>query len=131
MSNLIQPVNNPYKIAYYLVTDIQHIPPMIRLFPSLGGIVVTINQDIYNHINTKYSDLNIPCFLIKSRKQIHTFLFKNKIRTVIFPSYNILFRGKAIQIFHGGLSDKNYVESAKILMYDYVLFPGEIGRAHV
>jgi CDP-glycerol glycerophosphotransferase (TagB/SpsB family) len=44
---------------------------------------------------------------------------------MIYPSYHVLYGGKAIEIFHGGLSDKNYVESLKILVYDYVLFPGE------
>jgi hypothetical protein len=116
--------DNPYKIAYYLETDIQHIPPIIRLFPHLKGIVLTKNKKIYDQINQKYKDINIPCFLFKKRKEAHKLITKNKIRLVIYPSYHCLFRGKAIQIFHGGLSDKNYVESLKILVYDLVLFPG-------
>jgi len=117
--------DNPYKIAYYLVTDIQHIPPVIRLFPHLKGIVITENNQIFEHINSKYKDYNIPCYYVKKRKEAHSLITKNRIRTVIYPSYHVLFRGKAVQIFHGGLSDKNYVESIKVTVYDLVLFPGE------
>jgi hypothetical protein len=117
--------DNPYNIAYYLVTDIQHIPPVIRLYPHLKGIVITENKQIYEHVNTKYKKYNIPCFYVKKRKEAHRIITKNKIRTVIYPSYHVIFRGKAIQIFHGGLSDKNYVESIKVTTYDMVLFPGE------
>lgn len=117
--------DNPYKVAYYLVTDIQHIPPVIRLYPHLKGLVITENKQIYEHINTKYKEYNIPCFYVNKRKEAHKIITKNKIRTVIYPSYHVIFRGKAIQIFHGGLSDKNYVESIKVTTYDMVLFPGE------
>jgi len=126
VSNSVTPeISNPYHIAYYLATDIQHIPPVIRLFPYLQGIVITNNKIIFDFINTKYKELNIPCFYIKRRKEAHSLIVKYKIRVVLYPSYHVLFRGKAIQIFHGGLSDKNYVESLKILVYDFVLFPGE------
>lgn len=123
--------HNPHKIAYYLITNIQHLPPVIRLFPHLKGIVITENKTIYDFINTKYRDLNIPCVYTRNRKESERVVVQHKIRTVIYPSYHILFRCKAIQIFHGGLSDKNYVESAKILMYDLVLFPGEKTRDKV
>jgi hypothetical protein len=116
---------NPYKIAYYIITDIQHLPPVIRLFPFLQGIVITENREIYDFINLKYKSLNIPCYYTRSRKESHSILTKNKIRVVIYPGYQITFRGKAVQIFHGGLSDKTYVESVKVLLYDLVLFPGE------
>ncbi len=56
--------NNPYAIAYYLVTDTQHIPPVIRLHPHLGGIVITENKEIYDFILQKYQSLNIPCFFM-------------------------------------------------------------------
>jgi len=116
---------NPNAIAYYLVTDIQHIPPVIRLFPLIGGIVITENKEIYEYILSKYQSLNIDCYYAPERSQAHKILVEHRIRTVIYPSYHVIFRGKAIQIFHGGLSDKNYVESVKILTYDLVLFPGE------
>ena len=114
-----------YAIGYYLVTDIQHIPPMIRLYPYLGGIVFTKKQEIYDRINEKYADYNVKVVLCKSRAEIQKLLRKYKIRVMIYPSYHVLYGGKAVEIFHGGLSDKNYVESVKILVYDYVLFPGE------
>ena len=114
-----------YKIGYYLVTDIQHIPPVIRLYPHIGGVVFTRKKSIYDRIKTKYADYNIEVYLCKSRAEIHRLIYKLKIRVMIYPSYHVLFGGKAIEIFHGGLSDKNYVESVKILVYDYVLFPGE------
>jgi len=114
-----------YRIGYYLVTDIQHIPPVIRLYPHLGGIVFTKKKEIYDRINDKYAEFGIKVFLCRSRTQIQKLIKKHQIRVMIYPSYHVLYGGKAIEIFHGGLSDKNYVESVKILAYDYVLFPGE------
>lgn len=122
---------NPFSIAYYLVTDIQHIPPVVRLFPYLGGIVITENLQIHDFIKMKYAHLAIACFYVSKRSEAHKLLIKHKIRTVIYPSYHTLYRGNAVQIFHGGLSDKNYVESVKILPYDLVLFPGEKTRDKV
>ena len=123
--------NNPYNIAYYLVTDIQHIPPVIRLYPLIGGIVFTENQEIYDFVISKYKHMGIRIFLCKNKKEIHKLILKFRIRLVIYPSYHILFFGHAIEIFHGGLSDKNYVESVKIIVYDKVLFPGEKTRDKV
>ena len=52
-------------------------------------------------------------------------LIKNRIRLVLYPGYNSLLIGKSVQIFHGGLSDKNYVESILVTLYNLILFPGE------
>lgn len=123
--------DNPHKIAYYLITNIQHLPPVIRLFPHLKGIIITENKVIYDFVNTKYKSLNIPIFYTRNRKESQRIVMQHRIRSVIYPSYHILFRAKAIQIFHGGLSDKNYVESLKILIYNFVLFPGEKTRDKV
>ncbi len=126
MKSDLQPnTNMKYAIGYYLVTDIQHIPPVIRLYPHLGGIVFTMKKAIFDRINEKYSEYNVKVILSKSRAEIQKLIKKYKIRVMIYPSYHVLYGGKAIEIFHGGLSDKNYVESVKILVYDYVLFPGE------
>ena len=114
-----------YKIAYYLHTDIQHLPPVIRLLPYLGGILITSNKTIYDHYKNKYSEFNNPIFLVKHRKDSVKIVLKNKIRLVIYPGFNSFYWGKAVEIFHGGLSDKNYVESLKIMQYNLVLFPGE------
>lgn len=116
---------NKYKIAYYITTNIQHIPPVVRLIPYLGGIVITRNPDIYNHFTKKYSNFNIPIFLVKKTSQVRKVITENRIRLVVYTGFNAVYRGKSVQIFHGGLSDKNYVESLKILLYDLVLFPGE------
>lgn len=118
-------IGNDYKIAYYITTNIQHIPPVIRLIPYLGGIIVTRNPDIYNHFKMKYPDFNTPIYLVKTTAQVRKAIIKNKIRLVIYTGFNAVYRGKSVQIFHGGLSDKHYVESLKILLYDLVLFPGE------
>lgn len=118
-------MNQSYKIGYYLVTDIQHIPPVVRLYPHLGGIVFTKKKKIYDHLMQKYGELGIQTYHCKSEMEIQKLIVKHRIRLMIYPSYHVLFRGKAVEIFHGGLSDKNYVESVKILVYDLVLFPGE------
>ena len=119
------------KIAYFLITDIQHFPPILRLLPLLGGIIITSNKAIYNYIQKKYPDLNFPVYLVKNNNQARKILFKHRIRMVIYPGFNTLYFGKSVQIFHGGLSDKNYVESLLILMYNLVLFPGEKTRDKV
>ena len=114
-----------YKIGYYLVTDIQHIPPVVRLYPHLGGVVFTQKRKIAERIQDKYGDLGIEVIYCKSQREIQRQIRRRRIRLMIYPSYHVLFGGKAVQIFHGGLSDKNYVESVKVLVYDLVLFPGE------
>lgn len=114
-----------YQIGYYLVTDIQHIPPVIRLYPHLGGVVICKKKAIYDRLREKYADCNIEAYYCKTRQEANALIRKHKIRVMIYPSYHVLYGGKAVEIFHGGLSDKNYVESVKVLVYDYVLFPGE------
>jgi len=120
-----------YNIGYYLVTDIQHIPPMIRLYPHLGGVVICKKREIYERIREKYADYQVKVYHCKSVGEAQRVIRKHRIRLMIYPSYHVLFGGKAVEIFHGGLSDKNYVESVKVLVYDYVLFPGEKTRDKV
>lgn len=117
--------NKNFKIAYYLHTDIQHLPPVIRLLPYLGGILITSNKTIFEHYKSKYREFNNPIYLVKKRREAVKIVLKNKIRVVIYPGFNSFYWGKSVEIFHGGLSDKNYVESLKILLYNLVLFPGE------
>lgn len=124
-------MNKDFKIGYFLVTDTQHIPPVIRLHELLGGIVLTCNQEIFETLQSKYRDLNIETYLCDNDKHAQKLIVQHRIRVVLYPSYHTLYRGKAIEIFHGGLSDKNYVESLKILVYDLVLFPGEKTRDKV
>lgn len=112
-------------IAYYLQTDIQHFPPIYRLLPLLGGIIITANEEIYNYIKTKYPDLENPVYLVKHRSGARRIIVRKKIRMIIYSGFNSFYFGKSVQIFHGGLSDKNYVESLNIVLYNLVLFPGE------
>ncbi|MCP4433549.1 MAG: hypothetical protein GY806_21435, partial [Gammaproteobacteria bacterium] len=115
----------------FLVTDTQHIPPVIRLHGELGGIVLTCNPEIFDTLQSSYKDLNIEAYLCDNERHAQRLIVSHRIRVVLYPSYHTLYRGKAIEIFHGGLSDKNYVESLKILVYDLVLFPGEKTRDKV
>ena len=112
-------------IAYFLQTDIRHFPPIYRLLPLLGGIVITTNDEIYHYIKSKYPNLENPVYLVKHRIEAKKIFIRERIRIVIYPGFNSLYFGKSVQIFHGGLSDKNYVESLNILLYNLVLFPGE------
>ena len=117
--------NRKLNIAYYLQTDIQHFPPIYRLLPYLGGIVITTNKKIYDFILQKYPELEKQVIYAKGKTATRKIILKHKIRMVIYPGFNSFYFGKSVQIFHGGLSDKNYVESLNILLYNLVLFPGE------
>ncbi len=111
-----------YKIAYYVQTDIQHIPPVVSIYPFLGGIVFTTNKKIYNFTKEKYPHIQI--LWREKRFQLQKEIVKRKIRVVVYPSYNILYRGASVQIFHG-VSDKAYIENPKVMLYDLVLFVGK------
>jgi hypothetical protein len=117
--------NMNYKIAYFIHTDIQHLPPVIRLLPHLGGILITTKKTIFELFKKKYNDFDYPIYVIKRKKEARKIILENRIRVVIYPGYNSFGLGKSVEIFHGGLSDKNYVESLNILLYNLVLFPGE------
>ena len=110
------------KIAYYVQTDIQHVPPVMCLYPYFGGTIYTKREHIYNFIKEKYPEVSVKYF--PTRPQIRKELLKQKIRLMIYPSYVMLKVGKSVQIFHGA-SDKTYEEHPKIMLYDLVLFPGE------
>lgn len=117
--------NRNLNLAYYLQTDIQHFPPIYRLLPFLGGIVITTNKEIYNFILQKYPELEGQVLFAKGKTETRKLILKHRIRLVIYPGFNSFYYGKSVQIFHGGLSDKNYVESLNILLYNLVLFPGD------
>lgn len=117
------------KIAYYLNTDIQHFPPIYRLYPHLKGPVYTKKDKIVKFLKEKYPEVEVLKF--KKNKDIRQDIAKKKIRLVVYPSFLTLSIGKAVQIFHGGLSDKVYVETPKIGLYDLVCFPGEKTRRKV
>jgi hypothetical protein len=114
--------NSNYKIAYFVQTDIQHLPPVMCVYPFLGGIVFTTRQKILNFIQKKYPDVEVV--KLKNRLQIQREIIKRRIRLVIYPSYIILYTGVGVQIFHS-VCDKIYIENPKILLYDLILFPGK------
>ncbi len=112
------------KIGYYLKTDIQHIPPVINIYKKLGGIIFTKNPKIYEFILKNHADLNPKVYLIKRSKEARKVAREENIRIFIYTGFQILYWGYSVQVFHG-VSDKNYVESKKILRYDLLLVPGQ------
>ncbi len=113
------------KIGYYLSSNIQHLPPVIRLYPRLGGVIITDNTSIFARANEKYSDYCLDIRLVENRAEARKLAFKLRLRLIVYPSFHLLYCGVAVQVFHGGLSDKRYIESARLTCYDLVLFPGQ------
>lgn len=112
-------------IGYYCHSNIQHLPPIIQLYPKLGGILITTRREIFDLVNDKYKDLKIEIKLCKDILEAKALAKKLQLRVIIYPSFHRLYCGKSVQIFHGGLSDKRYLESARLITYDLVLFPGQ------
>ena len=76
------------KIAYYVQTDIQHVPPVMCLYPYFGGTIYTKREHIYDFIKKKYPQVSVKYF--PTRLQIRKELLKQKIRLMIYPSYVML-----------------------------------------
>lgn len=114
-----------YAIGYFICSNIQHLPPVIQLYPRLGGELITTKKEVSDLVKGKYSEMGIPVHLCKNIQQARKKARKLKLRMVIHTSFHLLYCGKAVQIFHGGLSDKRYLESARLISYDLVLFPGQ------
>ena len=112
------------KIGYYIKTDIQHIPPIIKIYEKLGGIIFTKNDKIYNFILENHSDLNPEIYLVRRSKEVRKIAYENDIRLMVYTGFQILYWGWTVQVFHG-VSDKHYVEDGRILRYDLCLVPGQ------
>ncbi len=112
-------------IGYFLSSNIQHIPPVIQLFPHLQGTIITTNEQIRDVVNTKYAELKIPLIFCRSIKEARKTARNLQLRVIIYTGFRLLNCGLAVQIFHGGLSDKRYLECARLICYDLVLFPGQ------
>ena len=112
-------------IAYFINANIQHLPPVIQLYPLLKGTLITTNQQVADLVKTKYAHLDIELVHVKSVKAARKAARKLKIRVAIHTGFKLLNSGRAVQIFHGGLSDKRYLESARLICFDQVLFPGQ------
>lgn len=117
--------NTQNRIGYFINSNIQHLPPIIQLYPLLGGVLITTNGKVRDLVEKKYTSLGIPIHYCKNVSEARKVARKLRLRMVIYTSFHLLYCGRAVQIFHGGLSDKRYIESARLICYDLVLFPGQ------
>jgi len=113
-----------YKIAYYLRTDIQHIPPILPLYQELGGIIITKTQRIYDYLIDKYPACSDDIFLVKNGPEARKLLWQHDIKVVVYTGFQNLNWGYSVQVFHG-VSDKNYIESKSLKFYDKLFLPGQ------
>jgi len=112
-------------IGYFISSNIQHIPPVIQLYPLLKGTLITTNKEVYDLVQKKYAELNISILYFKKIQDARKEARRLQLRVIIHTGFRLLNCGKAVQIFHGGLSDKRYLECARLICYDLVLFPGQ------
>lgn len=110
------------KIAYYIRTDVQHLPPVILLQKSLGGIIITKTKEIYDFAKDKNADLEIV--LVKNSSEARKICSQKEVKIVVYTGYQNISWGYSVQIFHG-ISDKKYDENKKILQYDLLLLNGQ------
>ncbi|WOH39383.1 CDP-glycerol glycerophosphotransferase family protein [Thalassotalea fonticola] len=119
------------KVAYYVNDNIQHFPPVHRLQTKLPGPIIVRGKKILGYIQENYPEIAKRTFFIRNRRKAKKFLKQHQMRVVVYPAFQTLNFGLSVEIFHGGLSDKRYLENAFISMYDLVLFPGEKSRDKV
>ncbi|MFT4542978.1 MAG: hypothetical protein ACI841_004297 [Planctomycetota bacterium] len=112
-------------IAYYIRSNIQHLPPVLRLQEELPGPILTADPNVVELIKRKYPEHAARLVFLKRTWQAKSYVRRNKIRILIYPAFKNLNRGLSVEIFHGGLSDKRYLETSLITLYDLVLFPGQ------
>ena len=120
-----------YNVAYYVNNNIQHFPPVNQLQATLPGLILVRGEKVLDLINTRYPGYSDRTYLVRHAYQGQRLLRKHRIRLVIYPAFQNLNRGLAVEIFHGGLSDKRYLENVRIARYDLVLFPGKKSRDKV
>jgi len=111
------------KVGYYIRTDIQHIPPIMRVYEHLGGIIFTKNEDIAECIEKHYAHLNPEVILLDHRYIARYIAYKKGVRIMVYTGYQFIYWGYAVQVFHG-VSDKRYVEDPRMQCYDRILLPG-------
>jgi CDP-glycerol glycerophosphotransferase (TagB/SpsB family) len=87
--------------------------------------MIVYHQEVYDHIQKNYPTYADRTLLISSRKEVKAHLTKEKIRVAIYPAFTTTRCCVEVQIFHGGLSDKTFIESPFLSIYDLVLFPGQ------
>ncbi|KGJ89289.1 CDP-glycerol glycerophosphotransferase family protein [Thalassotalea sp. ND16A] len=119
------------KVAYYVNNNIQHFPPVLSLQKQLPGPIIVRGKNILEFIQKNYPEVAERTFFIRNRRKARQFLKKHQMRVVVYPAFQSLNFGLSVEIFHGGPSDKRYLENALISLYDLVLFPGEKCRDKV
>ncbi len=124
-------MTSEYKVAYYIRKSIQHLPPVVRLFGELPGPVLVSERAVADHIEKKYPELAKQLVYCERVRHAKAYVKKHGIRVVIYPAFKSLGRVLGVEIFHGGMSDKRYLETSLISLYDLVLFPGEKSRDKV
>lgn len=125
-----------HQVAYYVNDNIQHFPPVHRLQSRYPGIIIVRGEGILENIRNNYPEYIDRTFLITNRSKVKKLLKKHKVRIVVYPAFKTLNFGLSVEVFHGGLSDKRYLENAFISLYDLVLFPGKksadkVEKAHL
>ncbi len=110
------------KIAYYIRTDIQHLPPVLALYAYLGGIVFTKNPDIYEYAKKNHPDIQIQ--FVKKGRDARRYCRRHDIRVVIYTGYQMIWHGWSVMIFHG-ISDKKYEEDRRVFWFDLLLLNGQ------
>ena len=98
-------------VAYYVNNNIQHFPPVLRLQTELPGPIIVRGKEILEYIQKKYPELAKRTFYISNRNKAKAFLKKHQIRVVVYPAFKTLNFGLGIEVFHGGLSYKRYLEN--------------------
>ncbi len=113
------------KIAYWLRTDIQHFAHVHHIYETLGGVILTKNKKIYDHILKKHPQIGKDLYLVKNSTKAKILMNKLDTKLVVYTGFQLIFWGYSVQVFHGA-SDKRYLLSHKrILLYDLLLLPGQ------
>lgn len=118
-------MKNRYAIAYWLRTDPQHWEHIKPVYDKLGGYILTKNINIYNYLKQKQPHIGQNMVFVKNSMAARRFLYKNRIRIVVYTGFQQIYWGYSVQVFHGS-SDKNYLLTKNlVLMYDLLLLPGK------
>jgi hypothetical protein len=112
------------RVAYWLRTDSQHWEHVRPLYENIGGFILTKNRDIYEYLRTKVPGPGDDLVFVKNSAEARRFLFRHRIKVVVYTGFQHIFWGFSVQVFHGA-SDKNYLLSKnRVLLYDLLLLPG-------
>ncbi len=117
-------MKNPCSIAYWLRTDPQHWEHIKSIYYRLGGFVITKNTGIYEYLRQNRLLPVEDLVLVRNSSEARRFLFRNKIKIVVYTGFQYIFWGYSVQVFHGS-SDKDYLLTGnRVLLYDLLLLPG-------